>query len=242
MIAKLIAHGPTREAALAMLADACDAVEVWPVKTNAGFLSRCLEDPDFIAGGVDTGFIAARAGALAARPEPSKAALAAAAEAVLASADEPAGDPASPWRALTGFRLNAPPHSAVRLFLDGAPVMADLGPERGPERSVLVTEAGEVVVFEAGEAFVFSAEAPAGLLGEAAGDGSVRAPMPGKVAAVIVAVGDAVVRGQALATLEAMKMEHALAAPFDGEVEAVPAKVGDQVSEGAVLVRLRARD
>ena len=44
MIAKLIAHGETREAALAELAEACDAVEVWPVKTNAGFLARCLEN------------------------------------------------------------------------------------------------------------------------------------------------------------------------------------------------------
>ena len=49
-----------REAAAAQLADACREVEVWPVKTNAGFLARCLDDPDFIAGDVDTGFIERR--------------------------------------------------------------------------------------------------------------------------------------------------------------------------------------
>nr|QQZ48712.1 biotin/lipoyl-binding protein [Phenylobacterium glaciei] len=64
--------------------------------------------------------------------------------------------------------------------------------------------------------------------------------MPGKVVAVAVAVGDTVVRGQPLLTLEAMKMEHALTAPFDGEVEALNVSVGDQVSEGVTLARLKA--
>ncbi|WP_304177353.1 acetyl/propionyl/methylcrotonyl-CoA carboxylase subunit alpha, partial [Phenylobacterium aquaticum] len=50
MIAKLIAHAPTREGASDRLAQACAEVEVWPVKTNAGFLARCLDHPDFIAG------------------------------------------------------------------------------------------------------------------------------------------------------------------------------------------------
>ncbi len=45
-------------------------------------------------------------------------------------------------------------------------------------------------------------------------------------------------RGQTLATLEAMKMEHALTAPFDGKVAEVRCAVGDQVTEGALLVRL----
>src|SRR5690606_21612912 len=59
MIAKLIVHEGSREAAAAALAEACRAVEVSPVKTNAGFLVRCLEHPRFVAGDVDTGFIAA---------------------------------------------------------------------------------------------------------------------------------------------------------------------------------------
>src|SRR5204862_2944212 len=80
MIAKLIAHAPTREAALAELAEACDGVEVWPVRTNAGFLARCLEQPSFIAGDVDTGFIERNLEALTAPAQPSPAALACAAE------------------------------------------------------------------------------------------------------------------------------------------------------------------
>ena len=68
MVAKLIVHAPTREAAAARLARACGAVRVWPVRTNAGFLQRCAADPDFVAGRVDTGFIPARQDALATPP------------------------------------------------------------------------------------------------------------------------------------------------------------------------------
>src|SRR5690606_15428188 len=68
MIAKLIVHADTREAAAARLANACREVEVWPVRTNAGFLARCLDHPRFVEGDVDTGFIAAEEGALIAAP------------------------------------------------------------------------------------------------------------------------------------------------------------------------------
>ena len=62
--------------------------------------------------------------------------------------------------------------------------------------------------------------------------------MPGKVVAGSVEAGQSVSRGQTLVTLEAMKMEHALAAPFDGVVETLSVAAGDQGSEGLVMVRL----
>lgn len=64
--------------------------------------------------------------------------------------------------------------------------------------------------------------------------------MPGKVTQLSVKAGEAVVKGQPLLTLEAMKMEHALTAPFDGTVTEIAVQVGMQVSEGAVLARLEA--
>jgi acetyl/propionyl-CoA carboxylase alpha subunit len=241
MIAKIIAHGDTREEAVAALAQACGEVEVWPVKTNAGFLGRCLEHPDFIAGQVDTGFIEARLEALAATPEPSEAALATAASMVLLNHEPVTDEPLSPWRSLVGFRTNAPADETVRLFLDGQPVVATLSPERGQARDVLVSDHGEIVVFEAGEVFSFHTRPPAGEVGEAAGlsDGQIRSPMPGKVVALAAKAGDMVTKGQTLLTLEAMKMEHALAAPFDGEVETVSVSVGDQVTEGVTLAKLK---
>jgi acetyl/propionyl-CoA carboxylase alpha subunit len=238
MIAKLIAHAETRELALAELAEACDAVEVWPVKTNAGFLARCLEAPDFIAGDLDTGFIERNLAELTAHPEPSPAALSAAAEAAVV-VDETLSPDASPWRDLAGFRLNAPPETTVRLFLGGKPVIAQAS-EAAAGRSVLLTDEDEIVVFEAGEAFVFAAHPPSAEDLGAAQDGQIRSPMPGKVTGLSVKAGDAVKKGQPLLILEAMKMEHALTAPFDGAVESVTVTLGAQVSEGAVLIKLAA--
>ena len=68
--------------------------------------------------------------------------------------------------------------------------------------------------------------------------GGLTAPMPGKVLAVPVAAGDAVVAGQLLLVLEAMKMEHRITAPADGRVQAVKVAVGEQVAHGALLIVL----
>ena len=76
-----------------------------------------------------------------------------------------------------------------------------------------------------------------------AGDGAVEAgrltaPMPGKVVSFLAKAGDKVQRGQALAVMEAMKMEHTISAPHDGVVEELLYGVGDQVAEGGELLRL----
>jgi 3-methylcrotonyl-CoA carboxylase alpha subunit len=74
--------------------------------------------------------------------------------------------------------------------------------------------------------------------GESEPAGGLTAPMPGKVIAVHVAVGDKVKRGQALLVMEAMKMEHTIAAPAEGTVKELLYGVGDQVAEGAALITL----
>ena len=70
--------------------------------------------------------------------------------------------------------------------------------------------------------------------------GRLTAPMPGKVVSFAVKTGDAVKKGQALAVMEAMKMEHTIAAPADGTVSEVLYAPGDQVAEGAELLKLTA--
>ena len=75
--------------------------------------------------------------------------------------------------------------------------------------------------------------------GEGAGEaGRLTAPMPGKVIAFLAKAGDAVSKGQPLAVMEAMKMEHTLNAPRDGVVAELLYAVGDQVGEGGELLRL----
>jgi len=237
MIAKLIAHGATREAALARLARACDSVEVWPVNTNAGFLARCLAAPDFVAGDIDTGFIERQLTDLTAVPAPSPAALAAAARAAMRHG---AAGP-QPWAALSGFRLNAAAETLMRLFLDGAPLLADAA-VADAGRTALAAPDDEIVVFEAGQAFVFTTRPPMAEDAEAAADGQIRSPMPGRVAQLTAKAGETVAKGQGLLILEAMKMEHVLTAPFTGVIEFVAVALGDQVTEGAVLIRLAAVD
>jgi acetyl/propionyl-CoA carboxylase alpha subunit len=235
LIAKLIAWAPTREGATEALAEACAGVETWPLKTNAAFLVRCLDDPDFLAGRMDTGFIDARLDRLAAAPEPSPALASAAASALAALAAEGAS---APSRDLAGFRLNALPRDTVRIWCDGQPLLADLA--AGPEEADFLDAGETLVLFEGGSAFTFTASPPDREGGAAAaGDGAVSAPLPGKVVAVSVAEGARVQRGDILVVIEAMKMEHGLAAPFDGVVEGLSAAVGDQVREGETLVRVR---
>jgi len=75
--------------------------------------------------------------------------------------------------------------------------------------------------------------------GEAAQEGGrLTAPMPGKVVSFAVKAGDKVKAGQALAVMEAMKMEHTIAAPQDGTVAELLYAPGDQVAEGAELLKL----
>ncbi|MDI4632823.1 acetyl/propionyl/methylcrotonyl-CoA carboxylase subunit alpha [Pelomonas sp. V22] len=70
--------------------------------------------------------------------------------------------------------------------------------------------------------------------------GRLSAPMPGKMVSFLVAAGDKVTKGQALAVMEAMKMEHQIHAPRDGVVAEILYAVGDQVTDGAELIRLEA--
>jgi acetyl/propionyl-CoA carboxylase alpha subunit len=241
MLAKLVVHAPDRASALARAAEACREVGVWPVKTNAGFLARCLAEPDFVAGAIDTGFVDRKLGALAGRPAPSPAALTAAARTLLPSMGDAILHGSSPWRALAGFRLNAAPDLSVRLFHDGAPVIAE-AVTGASARPAFRSADDQIVVFEDGEAYAFADHPPSEADEDAQSDGLVRAPMPGKVTAVLVAAGDEVAKGQTLAVLEAMKMEYALAAPFGGTVVEVAVEAGEQTMEGRLVARVQARE
>ena len=98
---------------------------------------------------------------------------------------------------------------------------------------------GASVAPSAAPAVKAAAPAPAAAPAKAAqGNISVTAPMPGKVLAVKVNVGDSVKSGTPVLVLEAMKMENDIVAPKDGKVVAIHVNVGDSVESGAVLVSL----
>ncbi|PAX06714.1 acetyl/propionyl/methylcrotonyl-CoA carboxylase subunit alpha [Sphingomonas lenta] len=223
MIAKMIAHGSTREEAREALADALDEAVVWPLRTNAGFLVEALDHPAFVAAELDTGLIAREGDALLPPPLPSEEALVEAAAAL-----------ARPGP-IAGLRLNAPPRRAgwflvggerVEVnFTDAEPVEADEAP-------------GSLLVTEGGQTWEVTPWRATGVAAGGAADGAILSPMPGRVIAVDVAAGEHVAKGQKLVTLEAMKMEHSLVAPFDGTVAELPVEAGGQVTEGALLVRV----
>ncbi|KEC69288.1 3-methylcrotonoyl-CoA carboxylase subunit alpha [Rhizobium leguminosarum bv. phaseoli CCGM1] len=227
MIAKIIAHGPNRQAALSKLAAACAGIEVWPVRSNAGLLARIANDPDFRAARIDTGFLDRHDESLVASgPD----------ETVIdkAATTLSKGMLGDPWSALTGFRIAGPSDSRVRVRIDGhlhwGRARADL-----EANAVEIDEA--TVLFDAGNAW------PIGLphAGEVeanhgVGDGAILSPMPGLVISVDVTEGDPVAKGDRLLTVEAMKMEHTLRAPFDGIVGKLQVSPGVRVSENQLVV------
>ena len=286
MIAKLIVHAETRAGAAGHLAGVCREVEVWPVRTNAAFLARCLDHPRFVAGDVDTAFIAAEEDTLLAPWTLDDDGALAAAVALTHEArkrtlaEESAETPWATAPELVGFRLNRPATLAVPLRaggearvveltpdghdgyagqLDGEPVPVQpwpgsgpheswyrtsvtLSPDRAPVSYRYLADDHAAVLFRDGRAWRVDGR-PAAATGAAeAGDGALRAPMPGKVVAVPVKAGDTVAKGQAVIVIEAMKMEQALTAPFDGVVESVAYSVGDQVGADAVLAVVTAKD
>ncbi len=266
MIAKVIAHGPTRAVALARLAAALDATQVAGTVTNLGFLSALIRHRGFAAGEVDTGLIGRDIELLtdgAAMPAhvPALAAL------VAAGLDAAPGG-SDPWDLLTGYRHWTGGSVQQLLAQHGDPLLVTLealGPGRwrhgDTDLSVtrdgadLMVEAGgrrwragalrhdhRVTVFDGGT-WEFTLPDPldvgAGL--GAGGDGIV-APMPGLVKRLRAEPGQSVTEGQPLFVLEAMKMEHTLTAPRDGIVAEVLVAEGAQVSDGDTLLVLEPKD
>ena len=228
MIAKLIAHGATRDEAIARLEAGIDDTEVWPVKTNAGFLGSLLRHPEFLSGDVDTGLIGRDVDELVHPIEAEVDELTEVAALLAASPGE------GPWSGALGFRLNAAPHAVARLRDDAGTVY------EVPLAEVNAAEpARDVLAFTGGFARRYTLDRHEGAHGGVAGDGTILSPMPGRIIAVDVTAGQAVTKGQKLLTLEAMKMEHTLTAPFDGVVAELNAVAGAQVQVEALLVRIQ---
>jgi acetyl/propionyl-CoA carboxylase alpha subunit len=229
MIAKVIAHAATREAAAAKLAGALRHAEIAGLRTNNAFLIRALEHPDFVAGEIDTGFVERHLKDLVPPQEPDQAVLDAAARFV---ADErPSTD--DPWDARDSFRIGGASAQVVRFT-------AGEGRLNGAARGIGMVRlaSGDIAALRGGETYVLRLYDPFEYAeSHGVATDRIATPMPGKIIQVLVKEGDAVRKGQPLAVLEAMKMEHTLSAPADATVEAVPIAVGDQVGDGTVVVR-----
>ena len=252
MIAKVIAHGRDRGEALERLAGALgDTVVVGP-HANAALLKALVSHPEFRAGRFDTGFIDRNLAELTrVDPVAENAAIAAAVETLLRPAAQQDGGWRDPWDANDAFSLGPARQLDLDITVDGHPRTAAVAWRDGAQVTVDGVAAGNGVRFvPAGAGVVAIAN---GVQRSVAlksydsidvdhldGDGVIKAPMHGKVLAILVEQGASVAKGERVAVVEAMKMEHALMAPIDGTVGEIVASVGAQIAEGATILSIAA--
>jgi 3-methylcrotonyl-CoA carboxylase alpha subunit len=121
------------------------------------------------------------------------------------------------------------PGKALQLTIDGQLISAEV-----------VIQDRRCHVFMHGEHHVLEWDDPLAHVSDVSvAEGSIRAPMPGRVVALLVQPGARVLKGEPLLVLEAMKMEHTTCAPSDGVCEAFKVALGEQVAEGDELVQFQ---
>ena len=262
MLAKVIAHAPTRQEAALKLALALERTRIGGLTTNRDFLVATLRHEAYLAGDTTTDFIERHAPAGQRAVGEAERATAAIAAALWQQARNRAAA-----RVLTtlpsGFRVSVTPPQ--RLELEGGTVEYARQRDGSFAATVNGTAYRAVVLAADGDGVDLSVDghrvhaAVAALPGrylvqlpsggveltvvdrfprpvDDRPSGGLVAPMPGRILDVRAAVGDTVTAGQVLVVMEGMKMEHHLSTPADGTVAAVHVAVGDQVDNGAVLV------
>lgn len=263
MIAKVIAHAPTREVAADILATALRRAHIHGSTTNRALLVRILEHPEFIGGETDTHFLQRNEVAELGKPlldvaDERLAAVAAALSDQAVERDEvrvlrtiPSGWRNSPAqmqaRSYTGEQgLHEIGYSMLEPFrLEGVGTVS-IGQVSPQEVSILVGDVehrfdvaryGDLRYLDSNLGPARLVAVPRFRSSDAEDDaGSLHAPMPGQVIRVDATEGSEVTEGSVLVVLEAMKMEHTLRAPHAGTVTQVLCAAGDQVEAGAVLV------
>lgn len=263
MIAKIIAHGATRDEALNRLDAALNKTRIAGLVTNRQFLSALCNLEAFRTGDVDTGLIGRETAALFTDAQPSDIAFALAALGALDLLDAP--EKSDPWSGLRGFRLWGEASRSVliehhgerrtvsftargdRHFGFAFGTMDIRAHKNGLVRFAIdgrVSEASvsrighDVTVQIEGHDTIFHHVLATGAEEDASSESRILSPMPGLVRLVSVVEGASVAKGDPLVTMEAMKMELSLTAPRDGKVASVTVAAGDQVNEGALLVEL----
>ncbi len=248
MIAKVIAHGATRDEALDRLASALRHTAVVGPRTNAAFLAQLADLPAFRSGVFDTATIDANLEGLGAVPQPvDLASVGSAANALLVKEAARTAQKAKslkpnvqhdPWTIADSFTLGGLPRSTtLELMVNGEALSLPISEAvEASDIRLFAVEDAVYAVKQGRQTHVAWRDLLAVDLDAGQGGGLVKAPMHGKVVAIYVTKGQNVTRGEKLAALEAMKMEHTLTAAMDGVVEEVLAEAGQQVPEGARLI------
>jgi acetyl/propionyl-CoA carboxylase alpha subunit len=264
MLAKVIAHAPSRKQAALDLAASLRQARIHGSTTNRDLLVRVLEHPVFLAAGADTGFIEAVGVATLAAPllATDDAPVWAVAAALADRASRIEHTP-SPPTIPPGFRnVGADRQTTDYMYGDerlevvytnwtgGVTVLEPGGVtvSKATPWSVNLEHGGvvrDLAVSRYGDLRFVDSEAGSARLVElsrypttdsTATAGSLHATMPGRIVRVEVEVGDTVAPGTVLVVLEAMKMEHTLSSPREGVVKEIKHRVGDQVETNDILI------
>ncbi|MGQ0466665.1 MAG: ATP-binding protein [Sporichthyaceae bacterium] len=267
MVAKVIAHGPTRAAAAGRLADALSRARLHGVVTNRDLLVRILRSSEYLAGDTTTDFLERVEGLtepLTTRETHGLHAIAATIALAKARGQARTVQSGMPL----GWRNNRSQLESLELKGEGDPISVafslaaatpvvelDTTPQaveiHGVTSDELDATIGGVrrryrIVLSDDGALVDSGIGSSGFAfvdplpepGAGGPQGGLTAPMPGSVVRLMVSEGDTVGAGQPLLVLEAMKMEHTISSPADGVVGKLNVAQGTQVERGAVLVEL----
>ena len=257
LMAKIIARGETRTQAIATLSAALERTVVAGPRTNLAFLHALLDHPPVAAGAVDTGLVDRDGAGLVSRGangallrQGVAALLEGRRKSILAKRGRAGSKKESPWDAGDSFVLGPPRPQRLTFVVDAEPRDVDVvwtaeGVQVATGHEDAARAPGEAVIVPVGDAILAVAgmrqmevrfpDSGAATADASGGDGTVRAPMHGRFTKVWVAAGQPVRKGERLAVLEAMKMEHVLHAPRDGVITALDAREGVQVDQGAVV-------
>ena len=248
MLAKLVAHGRSRDEARRKLAAALDATIILGLPTNRAFLAACLRHPEFAAGPPDTGFLA-RHGCMQGAASDEALALAALLLAGIGAGSAAAqigGGPGAVQRLVAGeathtlriipragaWHVSGPGLDVTLVINPGGTITSD-----GVTRPYAAAESGgELHLQFDGADHRFRRPAAQFDASGATASGTIRAPFTGIVRSVAVSLRQAVRTGDTLLVLEAMKVQTRIAAPCDGLVTALPAAESKEVAAGAILV------
>ncbi|MEJ7796019.1 MAG: biotin carboxylase N-terminal domain-containing protein [Nocardioides sp.] len=259
MLAKVIAHAPTRREAARKLADTLRRARIHGLVTNRDLLVRILRSREFETGDVSTDFFD-RTDVLLAEPSADPGAPVAAALALAERAGQARtvqrGIPVA-WRNVVSQLQVAEFEGDVRVewlgsrdgyVVDGFTVVA-VSPTAvalevaGVRTTYDVSVAGDRVDVDSPRGHTALTVVPRFTdPADAVASGSLLAPMPGTVVSVAVTVGDEVAAGQPVLVLEAMKMQHTVSAPHAGTVTEIGVQPGAQVAAGEVLAVVAADD
>ncbi len=254
MIAKVIAHGATRAEAVRRLTAALRGAELIGPVTNRDLLLELLSwvaDFDAPGGpGIDTGLVdrsaEANGGSPIGEPPPHRPIDVAAAALALVQRRSNGNRFPIGWRNNPSqSHVQAVGEHTVRYRFDRADRLQELWVDDQPlalDDDTLISLERTPVVLHDDIAYVrggvtrFQIPPRFTSPDEAGREGSTVAPMPGRVIALLVAVGDTVVAGQPLLTMEAMKMEHQIVSPHPGIIGEVYIQPGQQLDSGQPLL------